>query len=410
VNVSITPTLILGVVLLAGSIIAYLVLFRAGAADKPVKTKIPLESLSRLWVDDYGPTEVLPPVSSRTLPQFSSKDISEFYRSTLAPYVETAMYSATIGPALDAIIKVLLILDQEGDCPSVVDAKGDPEQDDYGSYFDLLRKVSLRVHSLNVAQEAVTGLNNSGYKEPELILGRVLVVALAHDLGKIPKFRQGTGYALGSHPSVSVAVVDPLLTEVANKEEILKAIRDHHHTGSNNMLVQIIREADRRAREKEIAAMTGKAVVDSKMLGWLDPAEVLSEIEKAINVADASGAFEAFTDKDVVYVQPAFISRVIMDLATKNSVALNERTDFKALSATVVHTHFKILLAEDVPDGYAARMCSVKSNGKEKRMVLTPFRFDAFKTPLTELDKRKGSQVRSIESVRILPLKKTPSE
>jgi len=400
----------IGVLLVTSSIAVYFLLIREPSSSKNVKVKIPLEKLSRLWVDENSTIDVLPPVASRTTPQFFTKEIGEFYRTTLAPYVETALYSATIGTALDAIIKILLILDQEGDCPSVVEAKGDPEYEDHASFFDLLKKIPLRVHSLNVAQESVNILNSSGYREPELLLGRVLVVALAHDLGKIPKFRQGqAGYALGNHPNVSAAVAEPFLAEVPGKEELLAAIRDHHHTGSTNQMVAIVREADRKAREREIAMVTGRAIVDAKALSWLNPKDLLAEIENSINVINpADGSFDAFVHKDIVYVQPSFISKTIVAMAEKNDVMLQAKTDFKALSATVVHTHFKDLMAAEIIDGYAARRCEIKFKDKPdkpKKVVFTPFKPEAFQTPLEELEKRKNPEIINIESVRILPIK-----
>ncbi|RMG61219.1 MAG: HD domain-containing protein, partial [Deltaproteobacteria bacterium] len=266
-----TPLVILEVFLLVffASIYLYASLSR-GKSREDERFEVALEKLSKLWTEgEVHGAEVVPPVASRTLPAFNSKELNEFYKNHLAPYVETALYSATMGPALDVIIKVLVILDTDGDCPSVVDAAGDPEADAYGSSYGLLKKVTLREHSIHVAEEAVRIISGR-YKEPEMLLGRVLIVALAHDLGKIPRFRSGPAYVLGNHPAISAAVLEPLVTDLPGKEEVLKAVRDHHSATSSDPLIRILNEADRRAREREVGMLAGaSALVPRGSFSWL---------------------------------------------------------------------------------------------------------------------------------------------
>ena len=402
--------LILGVSCLVGAGVAYFLYIHQPNSSRIDKVEISLAKLARdNWVDDKDVVEVLPPVSSRTLPQFQSKEIADFYQTRLAKYIETALYSEVIGKSLDAIIKILLLLDLEGNCPSIVDRKGDPELDSYGSFYELLRKVSLRVHSLNVAEECVTILTQQ-YKEPEFMFGRVLVAALGHDLGKIDKFSKGStglGYSLGYHPNVSAAIVEPFLADVNGKEEILSAIRDHHHNSSANPLLQIIREADRRAREREISALTGRAVIDPKMLSWIKPEELLEEIEKSINVTNTGGHFDAFSHKGIVYVPPFVISKAVILLCKKYDVLLGDKTDCKTLEVAVVHSQLKEFWAEEIGDGYPARVCNVKQKEeKPKRLTLTPLKSEAFKTPLAELEQRKDPGIIEIESVKMLAVKR----
>ncbi len=375
---------------------------KSGEEDK---FEIALGKLAKLWTEDetHG-VEVEPPVASRTLPSFNAKELNEFYRNHLAPYVETALYSATIGPALDVIIKVLVILDTDGDCPSVADVAGDPEKDAYGSSYGILRKVTLREHSIHVAEESVRIISGR-YREPELLLGRVLIVALAHDLGKIPRFRSGPAYVLGNHPAISAAVLEPLLVDLPGKEEVLKAVRDHHSAASSDPLIRILHEADRRAREREIGMLAGaSALVPRGSFSWLSASDLISAIEREVNVVSEEGTFRAFTTSSgVCYVQPALIGEVVARLARERNVVL-ETLDYRALSTAVVHDHLKGFLAAPVGEGYSGRKCKVRfKDGKERVYVFTPLMAEAFKTPLSELEGRKSGKLLEVERVEIMP-------
>ena len=102
----------------------------------------------------------------------------------------------------------------------------------------------------------------------------------------------------------------------------------------------------------------------ARVFRWLDPAEILAEIGKSVDVYEADGSCGAFSEKGVVYVMPVFVHDVIVGLSARHGVALDPGRDIRALVAKVVDRHFGDMLSEKIPKGYGARMCSAKVEGR----------------------------------------------
>ena len=155
------------------------------------------------------------------------------------------------GRIKSVILEVLKILDEEGDVPSVVRAKRETYDLDENTYT-LLSRVSLLKHSINVAEE---GMNSgvSGILEPQLVLA-----CLSHDLGKIPKYFSEF-YTLGDHPLISVMILENIhgFRELPFAEEVRQAVANHHRAGRGKLL-ELLKQADRKARRKEITEMLQK--------------------------------------------------------------------------------------------------------------------------------------------------------
>ncbi len=145
--------------------------------------------------------------------------------------------------------RILMLLDKEGHCPSVVDLHGDVEGGWDENTYRLLARTNLLDHSLNVAEEAVELLCDA---KAWHVIPDTMIAALAHDLGKLESLR-GYLYSLGEHP---VAAERPLaaiaeFSTLPKKNEILQAIKLHHKK-PRGLLGTTLKKADQRARQKEL--------------------------------------------------------------------------------------------------------------------------------------------------------------
>jgi|GEM_PF-4065804 len=190
-----------------------------------------------------------------------------FYVDRLSPYMRhlrEALY-------YDKVITLLAHLDAST-CASVVDFGLDT-----GERRSEFKKITLFDHSLNVAEEmlaeevaliseeAVTGIGEIGRR-----IGTVLVCALGHDVGKIPTFFNIQNGQRPDHAYISYLGIEEVLKgfnktdEKAIKNEIVKAIRDHHGNVIPGSLAHRLQTADKKAREKELKGSKGEGPVDGR--------------------------------------------------------------------------------------------------------------------------------------------------
>ena len=148
--------------------------------------------------------------------------------------------------------RLLMLLDQQGQCPSVVDIHGDVEGGWDENTYQILAKTSLLDHSLNVAEEVIQLLSDS---KAWHVIPDTMIAALAHDLGKLESMR-GYLYSLGEHP---LAAGRPLagiaeFEKIPKKDEILQAIKLHHKM-PRGLLGKTLKKADQKARQKELESV-----------------------------------------------------------------------------------------------------------------------------------------------------------
>lgn len=221
----------------------------------PVQIK--LRELATLWTND-GKREVhiseLAPLwrDENTLTAGADFDSLTFNNQRIIDFVSTYVKNAPWfrNSPLQATValKILSMLDKEGDCPSVVNVSGDVEATWDASTYGTLARVTLRDHSLNVADEAVKALRQS---DAAHIIPDALIAALGHDLGKLASSR-GYLYSLGEHPLAAgkAMATIPQFKGLPKKDEILRAIKLHHKM-PEGLLGKTIKQADQRARQRE---------------------------------------------------------------------------------------------------------------------------------------------------------------
>lgn len=175
---------------------------------------------------------------------------------------------------LKAIIRLINILEQNKDCPSVVAfAKTEPNvlyQDrEFVSFekktrFDIYAQISVYKHSLNVALQIVELVKAQNVNKKDL-LGKAIVAALAHDVGKINKYEMLKFGENGKkvnfkefqsqpHQNISSMILYDGFVDCPDLKEIAEAVQRHHSgaIGKEELLLKILIDADKMTRDKEL--------------------------------------------------------------------------------------------------------------------------------------------------------------
>lgn len=424
---------------------AFVCIYHLLKPEKPDKREIALANLAKLWVpekqdiplktketsiqdthQEEGDSKTSEEKEKAHQTTWIHPDIVEFYDQHVKPYAKILAH----GGFLKSIEQILRLLDQYGQCPSVVQDHMDKEYESLQSVYDILATVSLLEHSLNTAREMVTIVRKAGGKDYEFSLGKILIAALGHDLGKIPKFHK-VSYSTGDHAIISHAVLDGMLpADLPGRGEILKAVRDHHFKTKEGFTA-LLREADQQARSKEIKQKSTEAALSFEEvtregevkeektsgqpelidLSWLDLTVLLDEIEEKINIIDEKGWFSAISMRDgLVYVMPALISDLVIRLAEKKGhkeILIYEkdkekRRNLEYTVATMLKE--KGLIPDFIGDGYTgARFVLLdRAGNKFRKGFYTPIKVEAFKSSLSELEARKeeSSKLKKIATIK----------
>jgi len=181
---------------------------------------ITLEQAATIWLSPDEET----PVSR---PLFNKQEITEFWIN------EIEHRKHIRGTKARVIAKLLSILDRQGECPSVVRNPGFNECNNElnEDQFTRLSKIPLWRHSLSVASTI------AGRTERAASVADAIIVALGHDLGKIPAYHEKT-YATGDHPIISAAILNQIseFTSLANHLDLANAVRSHHNLGNTQAI------------------------------------------------------------------------------------------------------------------------------------------------------------------------------
>lgn len=175
--------------------------------------------------------------------QFTHPEIVDFYVEIMSSQPPIKAETRNL------LERLLSMLDGHGDCPSVVQNPNCDEPEN--GYPDVARaimeKTQLWKHTLDVTRALMGKEGGVGFREKAIVCG------LAHDLGKIPIFRENT-YTELSHPIISVAVLTGWdeYHLIENRYEIFDAIRTHHNIPANE-LGNYLNKAEKRVRMNEIA-------------------------------------------------------------------------------------------------------------------------------------------------------------
>lgn len=207
--------------------------------SKQKEAKVSLEELSQMWKIQNQEGSSTKPVATNI---FKNMEIIRFYRD----FVDDKQYFSQ--KARDFVIEVLRIIDNEGDCPSVVNGNNEVESGLETDTYSKLASITLRDHTLHVAKKITGLLANS----PALI-PKGIISALSHDLGKIPNFRNQL-YSIGDHPIIGIAVLSKLpgWSDLPYQNDIIDAVKEHHRNPKAILSTKLL-QADQAVRRDELA-------------------------------------------------------------------------------------------------------------------------------------------------------------
>jgi len=171
-------------------------------------------------------------------------------------------------------------LDSKNDKSNSNDKNNNNNEDSLPSSWELLRGVSLLEHTIHVAKHIIKIIekDRKSSKDAALYLADAVIVALAHDIGKLLKEKSGR---FEPHPELSAELLRELLENIKierSKENkpltynskkintLVKAVKDHHSKSEiitdnekekisetlYKILLRYLKEADSRARKEEL--------------------------------------------------------------------------------------------------------------------------------------------------------------
>jgi len=210
--------------------------------------EVALAEIAHLWREQ----ELEPNTVKRPRPVFEHPEINDFYKGYVAkPYVK--------GNRRIVIEKLLQMLDEQGDCSSVVgrgvQARGTETEAKYGEEsYAYLARIPLWRHSLEVAKCYIRKFQH------DTMHPAAMIIALGHDVGKIPAHYEKF-YRQWDHPETSALLLMgiPEFQAINDFKELERTVRGHHDMVTNQRLQTLLKDADQETRRMELAEMTAAA-------------------------------------------------------------------------------------------------------------------------------------------------------
>jgi hypothetical protein len=205
---------------------------------------ISLADLSRNWRDRPAIEAAVP---APPTPTYRHPEIALFHQNLVEGKPNVV---ENVRLCIDELLR---ILDEEGDCPSVVkrnttEAEGKLET----NVFARLAELPLYRHSLNVAREMASRCSQ------QITAPKAVITGLSHDLGKLPSYQEAM-YCTGDHPLIAPTILEKIdsFRKLTYAEEVIDAVRQHHRAQPESDLGKKLKSADQTCRNKEIAALLG---------------------------------------------------------------------------------------------------------------------------------------------------------
>jgi len=411
-----------GICFLAG--IIGLILWRSGKKNtgKLEIEKIPIEGIAKWWIKngqghgmppcEFHIEDIAPLWREETAAQdvnedheFQNARIQEFYKLQ----IQRLRHAGQPSQHYAICCELLSLLDKEGDCSSVVNVAQDIEASWNSSTYTLLGQTNLLDHSLNVAEEAIRLLEES---DAAYIVPDALIVALAHDIGKLPSIK-GYLYSLGEHPLAAGRVLAEIdaFGQLAKKDELLRAIK-LHHKHPDNMLGKTLKRADQLARQKELDQaqerlpplnapvknvekpmdFLAEEVVEKKgetpkllnISEWFDAKAMLEQMKPQINQL-VRRRFAAFSMANgYVYFHPKVIEEIARKQAEKAGVLdvlSMETEEMRQVLLSIVHQlrHADVIAESFLQRNYFGAYFTITlKSGVTMKGYFTPFHAEPF--------------------------------
>ncbi|MEM1973699.1 MAG: HD domain-containing protein [Thermoplasmata archaeon] len=326
--------------------------------------------------------------------------LNAFYNEVISPYEKQFKEQN----AYEVLIEILKMLDKHGSVPSVVIDVKDNESVDLISVRDNLAQISLKEHVFAVTR-AMVELVKQNYSEPENFMPQAIIIALAHDIGKIPELRLSGAYNSYDHAIVSSNWLAEQFTgkDIFWAKQAVTAVRDHH-LKSKEPLTVMLREADKQARQMELVRFTQNYSIE-KFDSWFRVDEFLKIFKDKVNVT-AKGKVDVFLFKGIIYAKPDSLYEVAKQLMFDKKILdmlfLYESEKESAVRKIVEKLREKNLIPDIISEPYVSRKFEIrmKMQIKKQTQVLVAIKADPYGDELESIERRKaGSQLELVEAV-----------
>lgn len=319
-----------------------------------------------------------PAIVESNRPPTSHTAARESWPSPLAALLQPYHHQMVTQGVLPYVDRAIHTLTEHGAHPSLVMERGtsDPESKDLYSLRDSLGKVSLLDHTIHVV-EATLELLRQQYREHESHAPRAILAALAHDLGKIPAWRQTKMYGKQDHASISALKLREWLP--ANEspwwlDSVVTAVREHHRR-SNDSLGVLLKRADMLAREREVAAATAGLVVQA-FPAWMHADRWRELVAAEIDMLQKANQWLAFTHHGVVYAKIDLLLRaaraVMTDSRAVDLLFLADSERERASARLVRWLKEQAWLADEIGDGYYGLPYDIEMTAPHQATTVLP--------------------------------------
>lgn len=400
--------------------------------------KFSLKEISPIWRS--APQSPVPPSNQKPveIPKFSHPEIAEF-----SDFMQSKYPLISKDVSFVVILRILELLDQFGDCPSVVLSGRS-----YGASPDryhLLARVPLWRHCISVARQMIANL------EYNIVVPICIIIGLAHDIGKIPEFH-GAMYCTGDHPLLSRVFLSgiPEFRMISVHSEILKAIQRHHFNAHDHLYSRLLRESDEAVRslehaeqlmantlegkenirvktempslrKKDFAALLGLELekIDLKdyrpcrvdISPWFKANAFFDQLRACLNVV-SSGRWLAVSMPDgLIYCGSSGLWKMLCRAHPHTAALLaayaHKRAKFDIIYSVALELseQFDLLATELIaPNDFMCPVSILSGTGKqvkryESPIRLIPFRAQALGFDTLELEREKSMSIRSMARV-----------
>ncbi|MDY0362173.1 MAG: HD domain-containing protein [Desulforegulaceae bacterium] len=350
-------------------------------------------------------------------------DLQEFWHHAYLPNID---WIFALGH--DQVFRdILLWLDSLPDYQSVF-----PSDKFYGQEYDLIKKVSLKKHLLNVACCVLETLKN----EKSVNTSLATIAALLHDVGKIPDLWEGEEYKSKEHPSKGVDYIEKekILKNLSLEEKnaVLSAIEGHHDkffSAKNITVLKILKDADSKARQMETEMFQGDKKDASKEdislkivenckdkdiipkqkisikrqfkqydLSWLQFDDFFLLVHSYMNCNTDGPIPSFFSFGEYVYIAPRRLAATIKEIAVKSKAVnisiLSNEDDFSLVNSFLNLPYVKLKNKKDLYFSMEFDIFSKNEKVLFSGLYYTVFDKDFFKfDDWNEIERRKEGSI-----------------
>jgi hypothetical protein len=406
---------------------------------KTHKTEIEIEKLVNLWLQN---PQLAVAQKEENVIVFKHEEIDNFYHLYINDAVDEQVEQICI--------ELLKLLDEKGDVPSVVRHNNDSNNEIPDDMFKLLAEVPLYEHTIRVAEEIIKLTNQTPFT-----MNKAIIAALGHDIGKIFAKDEYTKF---DHPALSATYLEKNIASFSGynfRNEVIQAVRGHHKSDVFNILTDLLKKADKKAREIEVNiykntkpdskeekkepviikfddakkhvvkdADENKVKEDKKReefkktvsekadafetkswIDGLDDRAVLTNIADAINRLDDTGRFQAVSMKNgLVYVRPEYVLELIKPYVPEK-FNLSDEEDRRMVLITVANYFIDKGYIDTKfmkKDFFSAPFTILLDNGKEINGFYMTFNVEVFSDfgTLSVFESRKEDWLKNIVNIK----------